>query len=406
MHPAFATAWRWGLQVLKPTPAELERGLELHRSLTICESYGFLPMLWSREALEVQKAGCNGASVVDHGRRLNHLRTVAAATNAESGALFGAALRQAGVHGIVVPVNDYGESLVDMVQRIAAYRHLCLHFPQALVQVEDAQGVADARAADATALIFSLTGFPVFGTGDLCDPAQLLDWVEIFYSLGVRFMHVGYNRRNHFADGCTELNDGGLSDLGRDLVMRMNRVGIVVDVPHSSRNTLREAVALSGKPVTISHATCAAVVDGPRAKRDDEMKAIAATGGYIGICAVPDLLGPNADLALMLRHVAHAIKVVGPEHVVLGTDIGYNQPAPEHLTPASGRWRRLVAGGWNERNPRANGGSDHIDGSLSWTNKPLLTVALVQMGLSDEAIAQIHYGNLCRVLDAATPKRY
>mgnify|MGYP001049082029 CR=1 FL=1 len=403
IDPLFAEAWQAGLAVLSPTPAQQEHGLELHRSLTICESYGFLPDIWGEAAAEFHGAGRDGRSFVDFQRRLSHLRTIGATANAANGRAFHAALRQAGIHGIVQPVNDYGESLICAVQRIAAIRHLCLSFPDTLHQVVDADGIERARAAQATAIIYSLTGLPIFGTGDMTDPTQLLEWVLIWHGLGVRFMHLGYNRRNLFADGCTESNDGGLSDLGRDLIQMMNEVGIIVDVPHSSRRSLLEACQLSRRPVIASHMGCRAVWDGVRCKSDEEIKAIAATSGYVGIFGVPWLLGNDTDIRLMLEHIRHAVNLVGPEHVVIGADTGFNLAIPGQRTPHPGAWRRKQAGGWNEHSRMGREAGQPLQGNLAWTNKPLLTIGLVQMGLSDEAIAQIHFGNLKRVLDSLPP---
>ncbi|HWL54038.1 MAG TPA: membrane dipeptidase [Chthoniobacteraceae bacterium] len=402
-HPLFQEAWQEALALLAPTPAELERGLELHRNLTICDAYGFLPGTWTPEAEETHRKGADGRSHIDWTRRMNHLRTIGATASGTHREQFRAALKQAGIHGIVQPVNDYGEAIACAVQRIAAFRHLCLNFPDTLSQTIDPAGIERARANDSTAMIFSLTGMPIFGAHDMTDPAQLLEWVLIWHSMGVRFMHLGYNRRNLFADGCTELADGGLSDLGRDLIAMMNEVGIIVDVPHSSRLSLLEACKISETPVIASHTGCKAVWNGTRCKSDGEIKAIAETGGYVGIYGIPQHLGDRADLRLMLRHLEHAIRLVGAEHVVIGTDAGYNAPAPAGLQPQPGAWRKRKAGGWNERTRFGEVEGNPLKGSLAWTNKPLLTVGLIQMGLSDDEIAQIHFGNLKRVLDAVSP---
>ncbi|HWL52577.1 MAG TPA: membrane dipeptidase [Chthoniobacteraceae bacterium] len=398
-HPAFTSAWEIGLAKLQPTPGELEHGLKLHRSLTICEHYGFLPSGWDRAAIDHQHAGTDGQSYTDFVRRQSYLRTTAMVRSESAREEVAAALDQAGVHAIVVPANDYGETLEDAIGRMAAFQQFYHHLPDRLFPAGDVAGIERARARNATAVIYSLTGMPIFGAGDMLDPTRLLQWVEIWHSMGVRFMHLSYNRRNLFANGCTETG-GGISDLGRDLITMMNRTGVIVDVPHSNRETLLDAVRLSSGPVIASHTGCQAVHDGLRCKSDEELKAIASTGGYIGIFSVPQLLGENADINLMLRHVEHAVNVVGPEHVVIGTDVGHTQPAPETLKPAAGGWRRRIAGGWNEGKPLAPWSNEHTRGSLAWTNRPLFTVGLVKMGLSDDAIAQIHYGNLRRVLSS------
>lgn len=396
----FAPAWEAGLACLQPSESELEHGLELHRQLTVCESYGFLPGGWSREAVEAQNGGLDGRSFIDQTRRMNYLRSAAMTLSAEAREETSAALDQAGVSCIVLPANDYGESLRDAVERIAAFQRFFLTMPERLFQTIDAEGIDRAKRQGATAVIYSLTGMPIFGAGEMSDPAQLLEWVTIWHAMGVRFMHLGYNRRNLFAEGCTERNDGGVSELGRDLIEMMNRTGIIVDVPHSSRKTLLDATRLSPRPVVVSHAGCRAIFDGCRCKSDEEIKAIAATGGYIGINSVPQLIGEHGDLNIMLRHVEHAVKLVGAEHVVIGSDLGYSREAAVPLSANPGGWRRRYAGGWAEHARTGIPNTEHLDGSLAWTNRPLITVGLVKMGLSDDDIAQIHYGNLRRVLSA------
>ncbi|HWL51176.1 MAG TPA: membrane dipeptidase [Chthoniobacteraceae bacterium] len=398
IDPAFVKAWQRGLDVLQPTPSELKHGQELHRSLTICEHYGFLPEIWSERAVASYLSAGDGLSYVDFQRQQSYLRTADFAQSPETREAFLAALRQAGVHGLVLPVNDYGESIADAMVRIAAYRHLCLEFSDALFQTTKTDDIEQARRDGSTALIFSLSGLPLFGAGEMTDPGALLDWVEIWYGMGVRFMHVGYNRRNVFADGCGERNDGGLSELGRDLVAKMNEVGMIVDVPHSSRRTLLEAVEISTRPVIASHIGCQAVFDGARCKSDEEIKAIASTGGYVGIYSIPSFLGDHADLNQMLRHVEHAIRVVGPEHVVISTDLGHKTEPPQPLPRVRGGWRRRMAAGRNPFKAEGKDSAEHFGGSLAWTNRPLITVGLVKMGLRDDEIAKIHYGNLRRVL--------
>lgn len=400
VDPRFEQAWNAALAILQPTESELEHGLELHRSLTICECYGFLPNGWDEQAIESHQKGLDGRSYIDYARRNTYLRTLSMARDTEARAETAAALEQAGVSCMVIPANDYGEALRDAVERIAAFHHFFLTMPERIFQTVDMEGVDRAKAMGATAIIFSLTGMPIFGAGDMTDPAQLLEWVEIWHSMGVRFMHLGYNRRNLFADGCTEANDGGISELGRDLIAMMNRIGIIVDAPHSSRKTLLEAARLSTRPVVVSHSGCKAVFDNVRMKSDEEIKAIADTGGYIGICAVPHLIGKHGDLNIMLRHIQHAVNLVGAEHVVIGTDIGYQRPTTAKLTPKEGRWRKKKAAGWNANSALGTPSEEHLFGSLAWTNRPLVTVGLVKMGLTDDQIASIHYGNLRRVLSS------
>jgi len=148
--------------------------------------------------------------------------------------------------------------------------------------------------------------------------------IDVFARLGVRIMQLTYNDRSLYGDGCLEPADAGLSRLGRQAIERMNALGVAVDVSHSGDRTTREAIEASKKPILISHTGCRAVFPHPRNKEDAALKALADRGGVAGIYLMPFLsAGPGPitpdDLA---RHVQHAIRVCGEDHVGIGTDQG------------------------------------------------------------------------------------
>jgi len=232
-------------------------------------------------------------------------------------------------------------------------------------------------------------------------------------------MHLTYNRRNYVGDGCAEPANGGLSELGRDLVAEMNRVGIIVDTPHSGKQTTLDAAAVSDKPIMASH-TGAEAVFKPimashtgaeavfkhmRCKSDEELKAIAGKGGLIGVYVLPNMLGPNATLATMLDHVDYIAKLVGVDHVAIGTDTCYQSDWPEGISGyETPRFSAQWWGNWNEQNHPLPPSDEAAAGSLAWTNWPLYTVGLVTRGYSDSDIEKIVGGNLMRVLDAIRPE--
>lgn len=397
-------AWQKGLQILQPSESQLQHGLELHDQLGVCDAYGFLPRVFNEKFCESSnKLLERGVSKTEWRRKYWSGLAAAPGSDPQVAQESLEALRKARLRAIVQPVNDVGESLEDAIELIAAFRHQCNVLKEHLFQVTCAEDLEDTGYQGKTGLLFSLTGLPVFGAGSMADPDGLLDWVDVWYRFGVRFMHLGYNRRNYFADGCTEKDDGGISDLGRELIVRLNRTGIVVDVPHSSPQTLMQAVAYANRPLVASHTGCRAVHDYPRCKSDQELKAIASTGGYVGIFSIPTLLGPSADINLMLRHVQHAIEVIGTDHVVIGTDGSYvSSSGMESLRVHPGQ-ELVDRAGWRAGD-KLHASREHLDGSLAWTNWPLFTVGLVKMGLSDEDIGKILGGNLRRVLRACQPE--
>jgi membrane dipeptidase len=152
-------------------------------------------------------------------------------------------------------------------------------------------------------------------------------------------MQVTYNDRNLWGDGCLEPGNAGLSRLGRQAVERMNASGVTVDVSHCGDRTTRDTIESSSKPILVSHAGCRAVFDHPRNKDDGALKALADRGGVVGIYLMPFLSAGPGPITPddLFRHVGHAWKVAGEDHVGIGTDQGLRPVAD---TPA---YRRELA---------------------------------------------------------------
>lgn len=146
--------------------------------------------------------------------------------------------------------------------------------------------------------------------------------IETFRQLGVRIMQITYNNRNTLGDGCLEPGNAGLSRAGIGVVHKMNDLGIAVDLSHGGYRTTAEAIAISSKPVLISHAGCAAVYPHPRNKPDEILKSLADRGGYFGVYLMPYLVAsPTVPTRQhVLDHLIHAINVCGADHVGIGSD--------------------------------------------------------------------------------------
>lgn len=148
-----------------------------------------------------------------------------------------------------------------------------------------------------------------------------LDRIDLFQALGVRVIQLTHNKRNLVGDGCMEPGGAGLSAFGRAVVERLNARKVIVDVAHGGVRTVREAIAASKAPVLISHTGCRALSDLPRNTPDAELKAMADKGGVAGIIFWPYLTRQGQPMAAdLIRHIEHAVKVCGEDHVGLGTD--------------------------------------------------------------------------------------
>jgi membrane dipeptidase len=178
-----------------------------------------------------------------------------------------------------------------------------------------------------------------------------------------------------------------------------------VDVAHSGWQTSLDAAKLSEKPMVASHSGCAALNAHHRCKPDEVIRAIADTGGYIGICCIPAFLGGSGDINAMLDHIDHVVENFGADHVTIGTDVAYSSSASDEESrkiPKRRRRRDRWAGFWPEGDPiRApEWNQEHQKLSMAWTNWPVFTIGMVQRGYSDDDIRKILGGNVLRVARA------
>lgn len=201
------------------------------------------------------------------------------------------------------------------------------------------------------------------------DPTLL----KTFYDLGVRMLGLVHAAHNDLADSSTDKRGpqggkewGGLSPLGRQLIVESNRLGILLDASHASDDVLDQMIALSRAPIILSHSGCKAVYDHPRNVDDQRLRTLAAAGGVIQMNSLSEYLAPlpadprrgaaiaqlmarYGDLATLspeqlqelmqarhalgmeypapkatfedyMRHLLHALEVVGPDHVGIGAD--------------------------------------------------------------------------------------
>jgi membrane dipeptidase len=139
--------------------------------------------------------------------------------------------------------------------------------------------------------------------------------------LGIRIVQLTYNNRNLSGDGCLEPGNGGLSKLGRATIARIEKEKLLLDLSHSGQRTVAEALQAATRPPTISHTGCRSLHDNPRNQWDAELKACADKGGVVGLYWMPFLVpGGKPTGADLVRHMEHARRVCGEDHVAIGTD--------------------------------------------------------------------------------------
>jgi membrane dipeptidase len=224
---------------------------------------------------------------------------------------------------------------------------------------------------------------------DLEDSGPLagrLDRVRRFYDLGVRTMLPTYNNRNAAGGGCLDEADEGLTAYGRALVREMNAVGMVADGSHCGARTALDMCEVSEQPVIYSHSCMRSLWDHPRNITDEQARECAATGGVIGITGVGIFLGPNdAGLDAFVRHIDHAVELVGPGHVGLSTDYPFDHEdfnamlaqSPELFPDSYTRWGPIAF--------------------LPPEDLPTVEGALLARGYPEDAVTAILGGNFRRV---------
>ncbi len=295
--------------------------------------------------------------------------------------------------------GEEGSGIEKLLKRLAHYTYITDMMKDFVVKAATPQDIVNAKRNGKRVLYFSGNGVPL--PQDWVSVDEELRYISVFFQLGIRMMHLTYNRRNVIGDGCAEPANGGLSDFGRAVVKEMNKVGVIVDIAHSGWQTSLEAAQISERPMVASHSTVASINEHIRSKPDNVIRAIADTGGYIGICCVPRFLGGSGDISAMMRHIDYVAKNFGFDHVGIGTDKGYfsqyrteeNNKVPEQQKNKIG-WERFWPAEKYITKPE-------MVQSMVWTNWPLFTVGLVQMGYSDYDIQKILGGNAIRVAKAA-----
>ena len=150
-----------------------------------------------------------------------------------------------------------------------------------------------------------------------------LERLQHFAQRGIVYMTLCHNGDNDICDSARgNSTHQGVSAFGRQVIAEMNRLGIMVDLSHASEKTFYDALELSELPIVCSHSSCRALCDHPRNLTDEQMRALAAKGGVMQVTMYNGFLVKDGEATVLdaLRHLEHAIEVMGIDHVGIGTD--------------------------------------------------------------------------------------
>lgn len=282
------------------------------------------------------------------------------------------------------------EDTIGAMRSIVDWWRVYARYPDDIIVGKTFDDIARAKNEGKVAIFFGFQGTDAMG--------EHLYLYEIFHALGVRFVQLTYQLRNLVGDGCGEPANAGLSRYGKDVVRELNRLGVVIDLSHVGVRSTLEAIELSRDPVMISHSAARTLCDTVRNKTDEEIKALAARGGVIGIPPKSGFLSATglkrgASIDDYIDHIDYIVDLVGIDHVGVGTDVGDERKyTPEGLLQFHKLYPEVAIIDGDFRTDRM-----HATGLQSPADLGNLTVALGRRGYGGEDIVKIMGGNFTRL---------
>lgn len=300
-----------------------------------------------------------------------------------------ARLRAGGLGGqfwsVYVPGEGSGGFARMQLEQIDLARRIVARYPDALKMAGTAAEIRDARAAGRIGSLLGIEG------GHAIENS--LGALRAYYDLGVRYMTLTHNTHTDWADSASQVpaRHGGLSPFGEDVVREMNRLGMLVDLSHTSEETMADTLRVARAPVIFSHSSARALCDVPRNVPDAILERLPANGGVVMVTFVASFIDakvanvlmpkmmefnlrardlpdeksrkklqeelfaglqlPKTTIGRVADHIEHVRKVAGVNHVGIGGDFDGNTFWPEGLSDVSmypNLFAELIRRGWSD----------------------------------------------------------
>tara|TARA_A200000159_G_scaffold119591_1_gene113546 strand:- start:491 stop:1462 length:972 start_codon:yes stop_codon:yes gene_type:complete len=276
---------------------------------------------------------------------------------------------------------SYHEQFRETVSNFEQWNSWFEKYPSLIMPAFYAEDVETASKQNKTAVIF---GFQ--------NPSPIEDdigLVEILHRLGGRFMQLSYNNQSLLATGCYEENDPGITRMGKEVIKEMNRVGMVVDMSHSSERSTFEAIELSSRPIVISHANPSFWHPAKRNKSDEIIKELSNSNGMLGFSLYPHHLNNSSQCSLedFCSMIARTADLIGIDHIGFGSDLCQDQPDSIVEWMRVGKWTKEIDyGEGSASNPGFPDMPDWFRDNRDWHN---IIEGLKKHGFSNDEINKI-----------------
>jgi len=228
----------------------------------------------------------------------------------------------------------YHENFRETVLNLEKWNTYFSKYSDLIVQAFSAEDILKTKREKKTSIIF---GFQ--------NPSPIEDdigLIEIWQKLGIKFMQLTYNNQSLLASGCYETNDAGISRMGKEVIKEMNRVGMVIDMSHSSERSTLEAIEHSSKPISITHANPSFWHPAKRNKSNTILKCLSESGGMLGLSLYPHHLknGSMCELNDFCDMIARTVDLIGIKNIGIGSDLCQDQPDTIVEWMRNGRWTK------------------------------------------------------------------
>jgi len=297
------------------------------------------------------------------------------------------------VHATIV----YHEQIRETLLRISEWNKLFAENVDLIMPVKSASDIVLAKKRGKVGVMFGAQN---------CSPIEDdIGMIEVMRELNLMIMQLTYNNQSLLACGCYEAKDSGVTRFGKQAILEMNRVGMIIDMSHSGEKSTLDAIEISQRPIVISHANPNSFHEAKRNKSDKVLSALAESGGLLGFSLYPFHLknGPDCTLAEFCDMVAQTADLMGVDKLGIGTDLCQNQPLSILEWMRNGRWSKQMDYG------EGNKSNADWPKPLSWFKDsrdfPNLTSGLLERGFNKREVTQIMGDNWLNFFEKSLTKK-